>query len=73
MNLKIKAALQVAGMLSAAVIASLATDTLIKRFSAEAVIMGLGACVMAFVVYQLYAIRLSHLEYQKETESRKNA
>lgn len=73
MNLKAKAALQVVAMLSAAVFASVVVETLLKNFEAETILYGLGLGILAFVIYQLYAIRLSQLEYEQATEKRNGA
>lgn len=70
MNLKVKAALQVTSMLAGACGAAVLVDNLIKNFSPETIVGGLGCGVMVFIVYQLYQIRLSQLEYQADTERR---
>lgn len=70
MNLKVKAALQVASMLLGACGAAVLVDYLIKNFNAETIVGGLGCGIFAFIIYQLYQIRLSQLEYQADNARR---
>jgi hypothetical protein len=67
MNLRVKAGLQVFGMLAAAVFAAVVVDILIKTFDANTIVGAAGVGLFTFCFYQLYRIRLSQLEYDIET------
>lgn len=64
MNLKQIAALQTVGIFSVIVGASIAVSLILANFTAQQITMGFGALSIVFLVWAMYGVVLSRLEYE---------
>ena len=66
MTLKQKAILQTAGILAAIVSISVATTFLLAQFTTTQIINGLAIASVLFLIYSMYGVVLSRLEYDEK-------
>jgi hypothetical protein len=74
MNIRVKAALYTAGLLSSGIIIVLAVNRLIEVLTAEQIGTAIMAGLIGFSIYCLYSITLNRLEYEariKEIQDKK--
>ena len=64
MNLKIKAALDVVGMIAVATVASGTTLFILENVPLRTIGYVAGAVFFGYMLYLMYSIRLSQLEYR---------
>ena len=64
MTLKQRAVLQTAGILAVSVTASLAVTALLNYLTAGQIINGLAFASIALLIYSMYGVVLSRLEYE---------
>jgi hypothetical protein len=65
MTVKQKAILQTAGILAVILISSVAMTLILEQLTREQIVMALGAGSIALLIYSMYGVVLSRLEYQE--------
>jgi len=65
MTVKQRAALQTLGVIAFTVVVSVATSLVLKQFTAQEIVTGLGIASILLLVYSMYGVILSRLEYQE--------
>jgi uroporphyrinogen-III synthase len=68
MNLKLKAALQTAGVLAVVITASVGVQLLVAFLTASQITNLLAVISITFLVYAMYQLVLSRLEYEQKVE-----
>ena len=63
MNIKQRAALQTLGIFSVIVGASVAVTLILENFTAQQITMGFAVASIALLIYSMYGVVLSRLEY----------
>jgi hypothetical protein len=65
MTVKQRAALQTLGIIAFTVVVSVATSLILKEFTAQEIITGLSIASILLLIYSMYGVVLSRLEYQE--------
>lgn len=65
MNIKQRAILQTAGILATIVGTSLAVTLILQNLSTAQIVNGLAVTSVVFLIYSMYGVILSRLEYQE--------
>ena len=65
MTVKQRAALQTLGVIAFTVVVSVTTSLVLKQFTAQEIVTGLGIASILLLVYSMYGVILSRLEYQE--------
>jgi hypothetical protein len=65
MTVKQKAILQTAGILAVILISSVAMTLILEQLTREQIVFALGAGSIALLIYSMYGVVLSRLEYQE--------
>jgi uncharacterized membrane protein len=66
MTVKQRAALQTLAVIAFTVVVSVVTSLILKQFTAQEIVTGLSIASVVFLIYSMYGVILSRLEY-KET------
>jgi hypothetical protein len=66
MTVKQRAALQTLAVIAFTVTVSVVTSLILKQFTAQEIVTGLSIASVVFLIYSMYGVILSRLEY-KET------
>jgi drug/metabolite transporter (DMT)-like permease len=65
MTVKQTAILQTAGIVAAILFSSIGVTLILEQLTREQILFGLGAGSIALLVYSMYGVILSRLEYQE--------
>jgi hypothetical protein len=65
MTVKQRAILQTAGILAVILISSVAMTLILEQLTREQIVFALGAGSIALLIYSMYGVVLSRLEYQE--------
>jgi hypothetical protein len=65
MTVKQRAALQTLGIIAFTVVVSVATSLILKEFTAQEIVTGLSIVSVLLLIYSMYGVVLSRLEYQE--------
>jgi hypothetical protein len=65
MTVKQRAILQTAGIIASIVIGSVGMTLILEQLTREQIVFALGAGSIALLVYSMYGVILSRLEYQE--------
>jgi hypothetical protein len=65
MTVKQTAILQTAGIIAAIVVGSVGTTLILEQLTREQIVLGLGVGSIALLIYSIYGVILSRLEYQE--------
>jgi hypothetical protein len=65
MTVKQRAILQTAGIIAAIVVGSVGTTLILEQLTREQIVLGLGVGSIALLIYSIYGVILSRLEYQE--------
>jgi uncharacterized membrane protein len=65
MTVKQRAALQTLGIIAFTVVVSVATSLILKEFTAQEIVTGLSIASVLLLIYSMYGVVLSRLEYQE--------
>jgi len=66
MTLKQRAILQTAGILTAIIVGSLGITAILQNFTAAEITNGFAILSIAFLIYSMYGVVLSRLEYDEK-------
>ena len=65
MTVKQRAILQTAGIIAAIVVGSVGTTLILEHLTREQIVFALGGGSIALLIYSMYGVILSRLEYQE--------
>ena len=65
MTVKQRAILQTAGIIAAIVVGSVGTTLILEQLTREQIVFALGGGSIALLIYSMYGVILSRLEYQE--------
>jgi hypothetical protein len=65
MTVKQRAILQTAGIIAAIVVGSVGTTLILEQLTREQIVFALGGGSIALLIYSMYGVILSRLEYEE--------
>ena len=65
MTVKQRAVLQTAGIVAAILVSSIGVTLILEQLTRDQILFGLGAGSIALLIYSMYGVVLSRLEYQE--------
>jgi hypothetical protein len=65
MTVKQRALLQTLGIIGFILVVSVTTSLILNQFTAQEIILGMSIASILFLIYSMYGVILSRLEYQE--------